>query len=353
MSVVLTESQKIDALREAIRRQSALALRFNKIGTYFPDGGEFKRELYVKHLEFFDAGCVYKERLFMAANRVGKSEAGAFESVCHATGIYPKWWTGRRFATPTEGWACGTTGETTRDIVQTKLMGRVGEEGTGMIPKHLIVKTTSRRGGIADALESIQVKHISGKVSTIGLKSYQQGRESFEGTAKHWIWLDEEPPADIYTECLYRTPTVRGVVYVTFTPLQGMSDVVKGFVEPETDQSEDYKWYIQAGWQDVPHIHEDEKKALIATTPPYQIDARTKGEPALGSGAIYPIPEIGDFDANRALFPVTGRGASRWTSAGTGRQCLWFARGSSARTRSKSTTNTMRRWGSQRATHWE
>lgn len=278
-------------IREILRARVADDLRKNKIKTYFPDGGSFRRELYKKNLEFFAAGQRYKERLFMAANRVGKSESGAYESVCHATGIYPPWWVGRRFSSHTEGWACGTTGETTRDIVQAKLLGPVGEHGTGMIPAHLIVKTTSRRGGIADALESIQVRHVDGKVSTIGLKSYQQGRESFEGTAKDWIWFDEEPPEDVYTEGLYRTVTTRGVVYTTFTPLQGMSEVVKGFVEPETHQADDFKWYVQAGWNDVPHIHEDEKKALIATTPPYQIKARTEGEPALGSGAIYPIAE--------------------------------------------------------------
>lgn len=285
------EPEKRSKILEIIAQREADAIQKNKISTYFPDSGPFRRELYQKHIEFFDAGSRYKERLFMAANRVGKSDAGAFESTCHATGIYPAWWTGRRFDKPTDGWACGTTGETTRDIVQSKLLGPVGQLGTGFIPAHLIKKTTSRRGGIADALESIVVLHVTGKHSMIGLKSYQQGRESFEGTTKDWIWDDEEPPQDVYTEQLYRTLTSRGVVYTTFTPLQGMSDVVRGFKEPETDEAEAHKWYIQAGWDDVPHIHEDEKTALIATTPPYQIEARTKGEPALGSGAIYPIPE--------------------------------------------------------------
>ncbi len=290
MDRVWTPAQIAQA-REITRRRAEEERKKNKIGTYFPEAGEYRRELYKKHIEFFAAGARYKERLFMAANRVGKSEAGAFESVCHATGIYPRWWTGRRFDKATDGWACGTTGETTRDIVQEKLLGKVGEEGTGMIPKHLILKTTSRRGGIANALENIVVKHVSGKQSLIGLKSYQQGRESFEGTAKDWIWFDEEPPQDVYTEGLYRTTTTRGIAYTTFTPLQGMSDVVKGFVEPESDAADEFKWYIQAGWNDVPHIHDDEKEALIATTPPYQIKARTEGEPALGSGAIYPIAE--------------------------------------------------------------
>lgn len=51
------------------------------------------------------------------------------------------------------------------------------------------------------------------------------------------------------------------------------------------------KAVIMAGWDDVPHLSEDAKKELLASTPPYLRDARSKGIPSLGSGAIYPIPE--------------------------------------------------------------
>lgn len=227
----------------------------------------------------------------MAANRIGKSESGAYETTCHLTGVYPHWWKGKRFTQPIEAWACGTTSETTRDIVQAKLLGAVGSEGTGMIPGDKIVHTTPRKSGLSGSIESAWIRHSSGKDSLLGLKTYEQGRKSFEGTAKGLIWCDEEPPEDVYVEMLMRTLTTRGITMITFTPLQGMSAIVKGFLEPETKDSELYKCFIQAGWQHVPHIHEDEKKALIATTPPYQIKARTLGEPSLGSGAIYPIAE--------------------------------------------------------------
>ena len=77
------------------------------------------------------------------------------------------------------------------------------------------------------------VKHVSGRWSHIGLKSYEQGRGSFEGTEKHLIWLDEEPPIDIYSECIIRTMTVDGIVMLTFTPLEGMSETVLQFM-PQT-----------------------------------------------------------------------------------------------------------------------
>ena len=283
--LTLDERLRLDALRaEAERRTTS---RFN---TFYPDGdGPVARSRYQKHLDFFAAGTT-KERLFMAANRVGKSEAGAYELTCHLTGAYPHWWTGRRFDHPVECWAVGTNSQTTRDIVQAKLLGSVQSPGSGMVPAHLIEKTISARG-LAGALEGAQVRHVSGGLSLVGLKSYEQGRQSFEGTAKHVIWCDEEPPQDSYTEMLYRTITTQGIIMVTFTPLRGMSEVVKGFLEPESDASAKFKTFIQAGWRDVPHLDASEREALMATTPPYQIAARTEGEPSLGSGAIYPIAE--------------------------------------------------------------
>jgi phage terminase large subunit-like protein len=161
--------------------------------------------------------------------------------------------------------------------------------GDGDDPAHLIAHTTTARG-LPGALEGARIKHVSGGESILGFKSYEQGRPSFEGTAKHVIWDDEEPPMDVYTEQLLRTMTTKGVVLVTFTPLQGMSEVVTGFLEP-SEAARVFKWFIQAGWKDVPHLDETEKAAIKASTPLYQIQARMDGEPVLGAGAIYPIAE--------------------------------------------------------------
>lgn len=50
---------------------------------------------------------------------------------------------------------------------------------------------------------------------------------------------------------------------------------------------------IGATWDDCPHLSDRDKVDLIASIPPYQRDARTRGIPQLGSGAIYPFPESG------------------------------------------------------------
>ena len=77
-------------------------------------------------------------------------------------------------------------------------VGRPGQQGTGAIPKDAIAELVSARG-------TIRVHHVSGGVSIIGLKTYASGREKFQDETLDYVWLDEEPPADIYTEALTRT----------------------------------------------------------------------------------------------------------------------------------------------------
>lgn len=202
--------------------------------TYYPDEGPLRRELYPKHLAFFAAGAEWRQRLFLAGNRVGKSKVAAYELVCHMTGKYPAWWKGRRFPEPIEAWAAGDTGNTTRDIIQTALLGPVqtvdSRNWCGMVPRKLVYDIT-RKQGIPSAVHSIFVRHVSGGVSSLDLKSYDQKREAFQGTEKQVVWADEEPPADIYGEMLMRTMTSDGLLMVTMTPLMGLTPFLAEWLE--------------------------------------------------------------------------------------------------------------------------
>lgn len=51
------------------------------------------------------------------------------------------------------------------------------------------------------------------------------------------------------------------------------------------------KYVVTATWDDAAHLTEEAKEELWNSIPPYQRDARSKGIPQLGSGAIYPVPE--------------------------------------------------------------
>jgi hypothetical protein len=51
------------------------------------------------------------------------------------------------------------------------------------------------------------------------------------------------------------------------------------------------KLVVSCTWDEVPHLTRKQKKDLWASIPPYQREARSKGVPTLGIGAIYPVPE--------------------------------------------------------------
>lgn len=269
-------------------------LKQNKIQQYYPETGPLSRDKYTKHIHFFELGKNFSERCIMAANRIGKSEGiGAYELTLHLTGRYPDWWPGYRFNRPIAAWAAGTTSTTARDIVQYKLIGTPEEPGTGIIPKKYIIKTTPKAGGVPNAVDTILVKHISGGISRCKIKAYAEGRKSFEGTEQDIIWLDEECPLAIYTECVTRTMTTDGLIMLTFTPLEGLTETVLQFM-PNGEVKERFdgtKALIMATWDDAPHLTEAQKNKLYAALPPHQRAARSKGIPQLGSGAIYPIEE--------------------------------------------------------------
>ena len=241
---------------------------------------------YDKQREFHRHGVDKRERLLRAGNQLGKSYAGAAEAAFHATGRYPADWQGRRFDRATVGWCGGVTGEVTRDTCQRLLIGAVGARGTGMIPDDAIIDVSAARG-VADLADTILVRHVSGENSRIRLKYYEQGREKWQAETLDWLWFDEEPPQDIYLEGLTRTNATGGMVWITFTPMLGCTEVVRRFLMENSPDRSDTNMTIE----DAKHIPEKERAKIIASYPAHEREARIKGIPILGSGRIFPVSE--------------------------------------------------------------
>lgn len=287
------------------KKEAALALaakekyiRENKILFMFPETGPFARDKYKKHMLFFEAGKHFKERALLGGNQVGKSTAGAYETALHLTGQYPPFWNGYRFEKAINCLVAGDTNKKVVDIMQNALLGDIVDMGTGMIPKNCIGKTINKPG-VPGAVMTQYVKHVSGRQSRITFTSYESGRKAFQGTTEDLIWLDEEPPItdQIYTEALTRTATTKGLLFCTFTPLSGMSDIILSFLPdgmmPENNSADEFKFAIQIGWDDIPleQIDQDTRNKLMKSYMPHEKEARMKGIPCIGEGKIYPILE--------------------------------------------------------------
>lgn len=84
------------------------------------------------------------------------------------------------------------------------------------------------------------------------------------------------------------------------------------------------KYTVSASWSDSPHLSEDAKASLLLSIPEYQRDARSKGIPQLGSGAIYPISED---NLRVAPFPIPSSWPrSAGMDVGIRTACVWGAR---------------------------
>lgn len=269
-------NRKLIAL-EALKKEQAQRWAETKLLRYKP---------YSKQLEFHGAGKTHRERLFLAGNQLGKTLSGSFEYAMHLTGQYPENWPGRIWTKPIVGWAAGVTGETTRDTVQRLLLGRPSAIGTGAIPKDCILDY-SRALGVADLMDTITVRHVSGEVSTLALKFYEKGREKWQAETLDLVWFDEEPPQPIYSEGLTRTNATGGMTYITATPLKGMTEVITRFLQEQNPDRHVTTMTID----DAEHYTPEQRKTIIAGYAPHERDARAKGIPMLGSGRIYPVVE--------------------------------------------------------------
>lgn len=238
---------------------------------------------------FYAAGSQFQHRLLMAANRIGKSYGGAAEVSYHATGDYPFWWTGLRFDHPVRIICGGQTTERTRDIVQKELVGEPTDEsafGTGAIPRNRIVDRT-RRAGIPDAISSILVKHASGGNSKIMFNSYEAGKKAWMGDNAHFVWLDEEPPQDIYSQALRAMVDLDGHMIMTYTPENGMTEICRKYMH----EIQPHQFLLRATWDDAPHITEKVRKQYFADFLPHERDMRMKGLPMVGEGLVFCIDD--------------------------------------------------------------
>lgn len=280
---------------EAYLSQLVEHRRYNKLEFWQP---------YAKQREFIAAGKTHKERLLSAGNQLGKSEVGGDEVATHLTGLYPADWPGRVFDKPNDWWAAGVSTTVVRDVQQTKLCGEPGVDellGTGFIPRHCFVgKPTLARGAVANSYDTCQVRHFrishqardndptDDGISTLQFKSYEQGRQKFQGkTLTGGVWWDEEPDEDVYTEGNARWSATDGMSLMTFTPLKGQSKVVMKF----TRERSPLRTMVKFRATECPHMTPERIIEIKNKYPEHEWEARLNGEPKLGAGAIFRTKE--------------------------------------------------------------
>ena len=124
--------------------------------------------------------------------------------------------------------------------------------------------------------------------SSLEFMSYEQATEKFAGTSRHFIWFDEEPPKEIFNECMMRLVDTNGDWFITMTPMIEMSWTKDEIYDPVKDNIRDDIYVLEVNTEENPFISIE---ALDRLTSVGQSDsekqARRSGRYITHTGRIY------------------------------------------------------------------
>ena len=283
-----------DAIERRILDLGAKVIRQHALRYYEP---------YIKQREFHDNGGLPrgKIRAMIAANQVGKTQAGAFEDAVHLTGLYPPWWKGYRFTRPTSIWIAGPKQDKVRDTTQEALFGTWKNPdalGTGFIPKDAIPQRPVLARGVPGAYDVgvVRWKDKNGRLDESALSSvkfmcYSEGVLAFASENIDVFHPDEEPPEDILSEARVRLQVRDGIIYLTATPLLGNTTVIKVFNEQGLVTQMGIYDAMRGHDPERPHLghylSREQVESILASFPAHERDARGFGIPMLGEGRVF------------------------------------------------------------------
>lgn len=252
--------------------------------------GELKRRRAQNKLSQYNSGrkkhkkqlafhrCKKRNRWAFGGNRSGKTECGAVETVWLARGIHPY----RKNRRDVFGWVVSLSQQVQRDVAQSKILYYLPKSWIADIIM-LSGRKDSPSSGIID---QIKIKNVFGGISTIGFKSCDQGREKFQGTSLDFVWFDEEPPRDVYEECIMRVMDRQGDIFGTMTPLKGRTFIYDEVYLNRRGNPE--IWYEFMNWEDNPFLSKREIKLLEGSLSSSALDSRKYGRFSEGCGLVYP-----------------------------------------------------------------
>lgn len=216
---------------------------------------------------------VAKEKLYIGGNRSGKTVGGGSEAAMWLTGKH-------RFRT---------------DLPKPPVRGRVVTVDIEDGIKKIVIPEVQRwiprefliNGKWSDSYDkSSRTLHLTNG-SFLEFMSHEQDVEKFAGTSRHFVWFDEEPPEDIFNECLMRLVDTGGSYWITMTPLIEMSWTKDRIYDPWAE-GDDSIFVLEVNTQDNPHIDMSSLERLTRNLSEEERAARTSGTYINRTGLVYP-----------------------------------------------------------------
>lgn len=266
----MTKNQLIQKLNEIEDEMDYRARHFN-LQRY-----NCGQKVHKKQMEFHK--CLKKNRWVFGGNRSGKTECGAVEAVWLARGIHPF----RKNKNSVNGWVVSPSFQVQRDVAQSKILHYLDPDWI----EDVVMQSGSKDYIENGVIDYILIKNVFSGYSKIGFKSCDQGREKFQGTSLDFVWFDEEPPYEIYSECKMRVLDRLGDIFGTMTPLKGQTWV---YDEIYLNSNQDPEvWSQEMQWDDNPFLDKQEIEKLKSSMSSEELESRCYGKFLSHGGLVYP-----------------------------------------------------------------
>ena len=215
---------------------------------------------------------ISKEKLYIGGNRSGKTVGGASEMVQWVTGQH-KWRT-----------------DIPRPPIRARVVAVDLEEGVKkiVIPeiKRWMPKKFLKNNSWDDSYDKQSRTLTLNNGSFIEFMSYEQEREKFQGTSRHCIWFDEEPPEEIFDECLMRLVDTDGSYWISMTPLIEMT-WVKSRIYDTWVGGDRSIYVLEVNTEENPHIKMEALDRLTRGLSEEERNTRRSGSFISHTGLVY------------------------------------------------------------------
>jgi phage terminase large subunit-like protein len=219
-----------------------------------------------------------KKRLYIGGNRSGKTTGGVVEDIHWLQGTHP---TIRTPEPPIRGRVVGVDFNDGIDKII------IPEFQRWCPPSYL-------RGGSWYSAYDVQPRTLYFENgSFVEFMSYEQDVQKFAGTSRHFVHFDEEPPLDIYIECIARLVDTGGSWWMTLTPVLGMQWMYDDIYLPSISSSDSDIKTIEVSITDNPYIGRAEIDDFIKSLPEDDRTARVHGQFIRRGGVIYKKFDVG------------------------------------------------------------
>lgn len=236
-----------------------------------------------------------RNRLYIGGNRSGKTTGGIVEDLMWCRGEHPY-----------------------REVPKGGVRGRIVAVDFTHGVEQIIIPEIKRwcplsdlRGGSWESAYSTQDRVLHFKNgSFLELMSYEQDVEKFAGTSRHFVHFDEEPPQDIYIECIARLVDTGGSWWMTLTPVIGMQWMYDEIYIPGKNGTAPNIDVIEVEMWENPYLAVAEVQNFLASLPEEDRAARVKGNFTRRGGVILKHfnKNIHVIDQNNFELPPAGIG---------------------------------------------